>query len=80
MIGANTIAAIVFNGGAIAWLIGTVNYLPVVQYLGVPSGLALTLPLTALLYAAMTTVSAWCGLTGRGAAWRRATEIDLTDE
>jgi len=67
-------------GGGLAWLIGTVNYLPVVQYLGVPSGLALTLPIAALLYGVMTTASAWRALLGRSSDWRAATEIDLTDE
>ena len=78
--GALRLDPIIGASGAIAWLISTVNYLPVVQYLGVPSGLALTLPLTAVLYAVMATVSSWCGLTGRSSARRTATEIDLTDE
>ena len=69
-----------FVGGGVAWLIGTVHYLPVVQYLGVPSGIALTLPIAALLYAVMTTVSAGRALLGRSSERRTATEIDLTDE
>ncbi len=67
-------------GGGLAWLIGAINYLPVVQYLGVPAGFVLALPLVAFLYAIMTAVSAWRGLTGRSSEQRAATEIDLTDE
>ncbi len=66
--------------GGLAWLIGTANYLPVVQYLGVPSGLSLTLPVAALIYAVMSTASAWRTLLGRHHDRRTATEIDLTDE
>ncbi len=78
--GAIQLDPIIGIGGGIAWLIGIANYLPVVQYLGAPSGIALTLPVAALLYAVMTAVSAWCALTGRGADWRAATEIDLTGD
>ena len=77
--GAMRLDPIIGVAGGLAWLIATAHYLPVVQYLGVPSGLALTLPLAALLYGTMTTVSAWRGRIGRNSDWRAATEIDLTD-
>ena len=68
-------------GGAalIAWLVSMVTYLPVVQYLGVPSGLAAMLPLTGFLYAVMVAASGWRQLLGRRAEWRTSTEVDLTE-
>ena len=78
--GALRLDPVIGLGGGLAWLMATASYLPVVQYLGVPSGLALTLPFAALLYGVMTSVSAWRGLTGGASRWRDVTEIDFTDE
>ena len=71
---------VVAGAGGLAWLISLANYLPVVQYLGAPSGFVLTLPIAAILYAFMTTASAWRRLIGRSPGWRDAFERDFTDE
>ena len=46
------------------------TYLPMVRYLGCAPGWALALPLSAMLYAAMTWSSAWRHHRGRGARWK----------
>ena len=78
--GAVRLDPIIGIGGGIAWLLGTAHYLPAVQYLGGPSGLAFTLPVAALFHAFMITASAWRALIGRGAERRAPTEVGLTDE
>lgn len=55
---------------ALAWLLATVNFLPVVGYLGAPTAFALTLPVTSIMYAWITTASAWRHLKGNPAPWR----------
>ncbi len=47
-----------------------ITYLPVLRYYDLPAGLALTLPLAALLYMAMTWSSAIRHLTGKGTGWK----------
>ena len=60
---------------AFAWVIQSATLLPVVRHQRVPAGYALTLPVAALFYAYMTTVSAWRHFCGRGILWRgRATD------
>lgn len=54
----------------LAWLLGTVNFLPVVGYLGAPTAIAFTLPVASILYAWITSVSAWRHLRGKPAPWR----------
>lgn len=76
--GAVRLDATTATAAGLAWLLSLATYLPVVQYLGVPSGLTLTLPLAACLYAALTVASAWRHMLGRGPRWRTPTETDLT--
>ena len=56
----------------LAWLLATVNFLPVVGYLGAPTTFALTLPVSSLIYAWLTTVSAWQHMRGKSATWRQS--------
>ena len=53
-----------------ALLFMCITYLPVLRYYDQPAGLTLTLPLTALLYMAMTWSSAIRHLTGKGTGWK----------
>ncbi|WP_120725771.1 glycosyltransferase [Streptomyces hundungensis] len=59
--------------GALAWLVMTVTYLPMLRYYRQPLALAPTLPFTALLYLLMTVDSAVQHYRGRGAAWKGRT-------
>jgi hopene-associated glycosyltransferase HpnB len=70
------IAAVV-AGGATARVLGLVTYAamvwtyaPMVRYLGCGTAWALAIPVSALLYTAMTVSSAWRHHRGRGAAWK----------
>jgi len=56
--------------GALAWLLMTACYLPMVRYYGVPATYALLLPVVALFYAAATVHSAVRYATGRGGKWK----------
>ncbi len=58
----------------LAWLFSTVHFLPVVSYLGAPAVFAFALPVSATMYAWMTTISAWRHLRGKPAAWRPSPE------
>lgn len=60
-------------GGALAWLLLTGSYLPMVRYYRVGVGWALTLPAAAVLYGAMTVDSARRHRRGAGAAWKGRT-------
>ncbi|NKB89525.1 MAG: glycosyltransferase [Acidobacteria bacterium] len=64
--------------GAIGWILGMATYLPVVQYLGAPSGMTLALPLSAGLTGWMLLRSTMRRITGRKQPWREPTEMDLT--
>lgn len=68
---AHDTAAAWAGGGA--WAIMTCTYLPMVRHYRQPALLALTLPLTALLYLLMTVDSAVQHHRGRGAAWKGRT-------
>ena len=57
----------------VAWLLMTASYVPMLRYYGVGSAAAPLLPLTALLYAAMTVDSARRHHQGRGGAWKGRT-------
>ncbi|GGS99521.1 glycosyltransferase [Streptomyces chromofuscus] len=59
--------------GALAWLVMTGTYLPMLRYYGQPPWLAPLLPFTALLYLLMTVDSAVQHYRGRGAAWKGRT-------
>ena len=63
----------VFAGGATAWLLLTASYLPMVSYYRLRPGWALTLPVAAALYGAMTVDSARRHYRGAGAAWKGRT-------
>jgi hopene-associated glycosyltransferase HpnB len=56
--------------GAIGYGLMTATYLPTVRMYGLRPRDALTLPIAALLYTAMTIDSAWSHLRKRGAAWK----------
>ncbi|MFR9675703.1 glycosyltransferase [Streptomyces sp. TR02-1] len=56
--------------GAAAWAVMTATYLPMVRHYRQPWWVALTLPVTAALYLAMTVDSAVRHHAGRGAAWK----------
>ncbi|MBO8191731.1 glycosyltransferase [Streptomyces oryzae] len=59
-------------GGA-AWLVMTLSYVPMLRYYRQPLWLAPLLPVTAVLYLAMTVDSAVQHYRGRGAAWKGRT-------
>jgi hopene-associated glycosyltransferase HpnB len=59
-------------GGA-AWLLMALTYLPMLRFYRLSPLRALTLPLIALLYAAMTVDSAWQHARGRGGSWKGRT-------
>jgi hypothetical protein len=56
--------------GAGAAVLMTATYLPMVRYYGLGWGWALTLPVAAMLYAAMTVDSARRQWQGRGVEWK----------
>ena len=60
----------------LAWLFQAAQMLQVVQYLGASSSFALTLPIAALVYMYVLTLSAWRQLTGTAARWRETSEFD----
>ncbi|OIJ93617.1 glycosyltransferase [Streptomyces colonosanans] len=59
--------------GGFAKLVMTVTYLPTLRYYRQPPWLALSLPVTAILYLLMTVDSAVQHYRGRGAAWKGRT-------
>ncbi|WP_308406878.1 glycosyltransferase [Streptomyces sp. AC555_RSS877] len=59
--------------GALAWLVMTGTYVPMLRYYGQPLWLAPLLPFTAFLYLLMTVDSAVQHYRGRGAAWKGRT-------
>ncbi|MBW8699062.1 Beta-monoglucosyldiacylglycerol synthase [Streptomyces sp. MBT84] len=65
------LAAVVIGG--LAKLVMTATYLPMLRYYRQPPLLALSLPVTALLYLFMTVDSAVQHYRGRGAAWKGRT-------
>ncbi|WP_190200876.1 glycosyltransferase [Streptomyces djakartensis] len=66
----DTAAAVI---GALAWLVMTGTYVPMLRYYRQPSWLAPLLPFTAFLYLLMTVDSAVRHHRGRGAAWKGRT-------
>jgi hopene-associated glycosyltransferase HpnB len=77
-LGAALLDPVVAGAGLAAWLLQSAHLLPVVQYLGAPSGFALTLPLAGLLYGYMTLLSAVRYLFGSDPGWRESTERDVS--
>jgi hopene-associated glycosyltransferase HpnB len=62
--------------GAVAWLLMSACYLPMVRFYRVSPAYALTLPAVALFYAAATVHSAVQYLSGRGGKWKgRAQDV-----
>lgn len=59
--------------GALAWLVMTATYVPMLRYYRQPLWLAPLLPFTAFLYLLMTVDSAVQHYRGRGAAWKGRT-------
>lgn len=59
--------------GALAWLVMTGTYVPMLRHYGQPLWLAPLLPFTAFLYLLMTVDSAVQHYRGRGAAWKGRT-------
>ncbi|MFF2503421.1 glycosyltransferase [Streptomyces sp. NPDC058067] len=59
--------------GALAWLLMTATYVPMLRYYGLPLWTAPLLPGTAFLYLLMTVDSAVQHYRGRGAAWKGRT-------
>lgn len=59
--------------GLAAWILMSVTYLPVLRLSQLSPLRAPTLPLVALVYAAMTVSSAWRHHTGRGGEWKGRT-------
>ncbi|HEV2270037.1 MAG TPA: glycosyltransferase [Steroidobacteraceae bacterium] len=67
--------------GAVAWLLMSVCYLPMVRFYRVSPAYALTLPAVAVFYAAATAHSAVQYATGRGGKWKgRAQDVRSTGE
>ncbi|MGI9480730.1 MAG: glycosyltransferase [Hyphomicrobiales bacterium] len=56
--------------GIAAWILMTASYLPIVRYHKLSPIWALSLPMAACLFGAMTVDSALAGLTGKSANWR----------
>lgn len=78
--GAVLLDPVIASAAAAAWVLQAATYLPVVQYLGAASGNAALLPLAALAFGWMTTLSAIRHLTGHATSWRETTtEVDLTN-
>lgn len=59
--------------GLLAWLLMTLSYIPTLRDYGLARWRALTLPLAAALYTAMTFSSAWAHWARRGGAWKGRT-------
>ena len=59
--------------GAVAWMIMTGSYIPILRTYRVSPVMSLLLPLSALLYTAMTVTSAFRTWLGRGGAWKGRT-------
>ena len=57
-------------GASIAWGIQTAMLMPAVRHHGVPPRWALALPIASAIYIAMTALSAWNHLEGRGPRWK----------
>ncbi|HET6966562.1 MAG TPA: glycosyltransferase [Acidimicrobiales bacterium] len=68
--GVVTGGAAVMAAGATAWFLLTASYVPMVAYYGVGLQWALTLPVAATIYGAMTVDSARRHRRGAGAAWK----------
>ncbi|CAJ60097.1 Putative glycosyl transferase (partial match) [Frankia alni ACN14a] len=62
--------------GAVAWVIMTLSYVPMIRYYRQPVPAALLLPGVAVLYLGMTLDSARLKWAGRGAAWKGRTYDD----
>ncbi|MFJ8789809.1 glycosyltransferase [Streptomyces sp. NPDC102462] len=73
VVGAVTGSAAVALTGALAWLVMTGTYVPMLRYYRLPPWLAVSLPFTAFLYLLMTVDSAVQHYRGRGAAWKGRT-------
>ena len=71
--GLATGAVPVTAAGAVAWVLMTVTYAPIVRYYRLGPGWVLTLPVAAALYGAMTVDSARRHRRGAGAAWKGRT-------
>lgn len=56
-----------------AWAVMTITYLPILTAYRLKPWWAPLLPITAILYAAMTVDSAWRHVRGRGGAWKGRT-------
>jgi hypothetical protein len=68
-----TVAALALGTSLTAWALMSLSYLPMLRVYRLSPLRALTLPLIALLYAAMTVDSARRHYAGRGAQWRGRT-------
>ncbi|MER6531346.1 glycosyltransferase [Streptomyces sp. NPDC001508] len=73
VVGAATGSTAAALTGALAWLVMTGTYVPMLRYYRLPPWLAVVLPLTAFLYLLMTVDSAVQHYRGRGAAWKGRT-------
>ncbi|MDN0196378.1 glycosyltransferase [Streptomyces sp. S.PNR 29] len=73
VVGAATGSAPAAVAGALAWLVMTGTYVPMLRYYRQPLWLAPLLPFTAFLYLLMTVDSAVQHHRGRGAAWKGRT-------
>ncbi len=67
-------AALALGTALAGWALMTLSYLPMLRLYRLSPLRALTLPLTALLYAAMTVDSARRHYAGRGAVWKERTD------
>jgi hopene-associated glycosyltransferase HpnB len=67
-------AALALGAGLAGWALMTLSYLPMLRLYRLSPLRALTLPLIALLYAAMTVDSARRHYAGRGAVWKGRTD------
>lgn len=70
VVGASTGQVPALLAGGAAWLAMSVSYVPMLRFYGRPLLTAPLLPVTALLYAAMTVDSARRHWIGRGATWK----------
>ncbi|MFJ5841538.1 glycosyltransferase [Streptomyces shenzhenensis] len=73
VVGAATSGTAAAVTGALAWLVMTGTYVPMLRYYRQPLWLAPLLPFTAFLYLLMTVDSAVQHYRGRGAAWKGRT-------
>lgn len=73
ILGAATENWLVGGLGAAAWLLMAGSFAPMLRHYRLPVATALVLPVTAVLYLAMTVDSARRHLLGRGAAWKGRT-------